>query len=201
MYLITQLCKMIHNTYFEIIAQFLGDYTREIYGRQLIGKVSLSQKAIALTLEKLESEGVLVSRKSGNMRFYALNKKNPQIKDIITITELTRKTEFLNKHKIIAQVFKGDSRIIGVFGSYAKNIEKKDSDVDIFIIGEKNSTDNYVESAQMFDLDVSIKYFSLKEFKKLRNNPLVKEIIAHHVILSNAEGFVSIVGKDFYGFD
>ena len=41
---------MIHNKYYEIMKQFLGDYSRKIYGRELIDKVNISQKNIALTL-------------------------------------------------------------------------------------------------------------------------------------------------------
>ena len=39
---------ILQNKYFAILEKYIGDYTREIYGRELIGKVSLSQKSIAL---------------------------------------------------------------------------------------------------------------------------------------------------------
>ena len=162
---------MIHSQYFEVIEQFLGDYNKEIYGRQLIGKIPQSQKAIALNLEKLEKEGILQSRKSGNMKFYSLNKKNPQIKDILIITELTRNIQFCNKHKIISQIFREDDRIIGIFGSYAKEIQKSTSDLDVFIIGDKK--DDYTDQGKSFDLDISIKYFTIKEVKNMLKNKLL----------------------------
>jgi len=193
---------MIHNTDFEIMNQFLGDYTREIYGRELIGKISLSQKGIALALSSLEKEGILTSRKSGNMKFFSLNHQFARIKDSIVMAEITQKTSFLSKHQTIANLFKSDERIMGIFGSYAKSTQKKDSDIDIFIIGEKTSQD-YATKAKVYDLNVSIKYFSSKEFKDLlkKKNPLIREIIDNHIILFNVERFIEYLWRDYYGFD
>ena len=49
---------MLHNKYSEILNLLTEDYRKEIYGRELIGKVSISQKGIALALKKLENEGI-----------------------------------------------------------------------------------------------------------------------------------------------
>jgi len=59
---------------------FTGDYKGEVYGRELVGKVSMSQKSIALTLEELEHQSVLKSRKEGNMKHYRLNFNYTEIK-------------------------------------------------------------------------------------------------------------------------
>jgi predicted nucleotidyltransferase len=193
---------MIHNNYFEILNQFLGDYNREIYGRELIGKVSLSQKGIALALESLEKDGVLTSKKRGNMKFFSLNTKYARIKDTIVMAEIAQKTHFFEKHQTIANLFKSDERIVGLFGSYAKSIQKKDSDIDLFIIGEKTGED-YVKKAKVYDLNVSIKYFTIKEFKELlkQKNLLVKEIMEHHITFFNVERFIELLWRDYYGFD
>src|SRR3989344_3511967 len=126
---------MIHNKYFLILKYYLGNYKKELHGRGLIGKVHLSQKAIALTLEELEKKGLLKSRKQGNMRYYRLNLENTEIKDIINIVELLQKIQFFTRHRTLAHVFRQDERIVGIFGSYAKGTHKEDSDVDIFIVG------------------------------------------------------------------
>jgi predicted nucleotidyltransferase len=193
---------MIHSSYFEVLNQFLGDYNREIYGRELVGKVSLSQKSIALALDNLEKEGILTSRKRGNMKFFHLNSKYVGIKDTVTMAEIARKTHFFEKHLVIANLFRNDERIVGLFGSYAKGTQKKDSDVDLFIIGEKTG-ENYVKKAKIYDLNVSIKYFALEEFKELlkNKNPLVKEVIENHIVLFNAEHFIELLWRNYYGFD
>ena len=65
--------NMLHTKYFEVLKQFLGNYVAEIYGRMLVGKVPLSQKAIALALAELEEKGVLSSRSQGMIKYYRLN--------------------------------------------------------------------------------------------------------------------------------
>ena len=84
---------MLHSKYFEILSLFLEDYNNEIYGRELVNKVPLSQKNIALTLEELEKEGILRSKKSGNMRYFKLNRDNPLTKEVLITAEIYNKTK------------------------------------------------------------------------------------------------------------
>lgn len=193
---------MLHNKYFEIIALFLGDLNREIYGRELIGKVSLSQKAIALALDELEKEGILKSSKDGNMRFFRLNIENNEIKDIIISAEINKKIVFLKKLRKIAHIFRNDERIIGIFGSYAKGTQKQESDIDLFIIGEKHRKD-YDTVGKSLDLNVSIKYFSEKEFINMmkNKNTLCKEILEFHILIFGFEKFINIAWSNYYGFN
>ncbi len=193
---------MIHNKYYEILRQFIRDYSREIYGRQLIGKVNISQKAIALTLEELEKEGILKARKQGNIKYYSLNVEYSEIKDMLIVIEHLRKKEFLTKYRVLAHLFKEDKRIVGIFGSYAKDTQKEDSDIDMFIIGKKIPED-YEEKGKKFDLNVSIKYFSEKEWLQLvkTKNNLWKEIISNHVLIFGMEEFVKVIWKAYYGLN
>lgn len=193
---------MLHNNKYEILRHYLGDYNQAIYGRNLIGKVSLSQKAIAIALNKLEKGGILRSKKQGNIKFFSLNTDNPEIKDIILSLEITKKLEFLKKHRKITNIFKTDDRIVGIFGSYAKSIETKDSDIDIFIIGNKLKED-YGKRGKLFDMKISIKYFSEKDFINLvkNKNSLVKEIIKDHILIFGLENFINTIWSNHYGFN
>ncbi len=194
-------CGMIHKHH-QILSLFAGDYQKELYGRELIGKVNISQKGIALALEELERRGILKSRKAGNMKFYSLNLKNPNIKDILAVTELNTKTLFLGKYKTLAHIFREDTRMVGIFGSYAKETEKPGSDIDVFIVGKKKQKD-YGSEGKTFDLNISIKYFTEEQFKQLlrSKNVMVKEIIENHILLFNVELFIKQVWEEYYGFD
>jgi predicted nucleotidyltransferase len=193
---------MLHNKYFEILEKFLGDYNREIYGRELIGNVNLSQKSIALVLNELRNKGILRSKKRGNMKYFGLNLDNSEMKDIIVSTEITKKLDFLKKYRKLANLFKRDNRVVGIFGSYAKGIQKRDSDVDIFIVGNKIKND-YDLVGEKFNFDISIKYFSESEFRKLikEKNNLIKEVVLNHILLFGVEKFVNVLWGDYYGFD
>ena len=155
---------MIHNHEFRILQEFLGNYNKEVYGRELTN-LPLSQKAISLKLNQLEKKGILLSRKSGNMKYFKLNHKNTELKEYLILTELLRKTEFMKIHRKLTNVFLQDERIIGIFGSYARNTQTKKSDVDLFIIVKEKEKD-YNKKGKIYDLDISIKYFQENEFKK-----------------------------------
>lgn len=196
------MCKMIHNKYFYILEQFLGDYNKEVHGRGLINKVNLSQKAIALTLEELENQGILKSQKKGNMKHFRLNLLNTEIKAMLQITELTKKINFFLKHRKLANIFNEDNRIVGVFGSYAKGTQKEDSDIDIFIIGKKRKGE-YENKGNLLGLKISIKYLSEKEFGLLlrKKNALLKEMLENHVLIFGAEKFINVIWRNYYGFN
>ncbi|MEK6968155.1 MAG: nucleotidyltransferase domain-containing protein [Nanoarchaeota archaeon] len=192
---------MLHNKYFEILELFLGNLESEIYGRELIGKVPMSQKAIALALNELEKEGIVTSKKEGNMKFFRLNPENTDLKDIIVSAEINKKILFLKKFRKLAHLFKQDQRIVGIFGSYAKGTQKEVSDLDLFIIGEKHRKD-YDSVGKPLDLNVSIKYFSEKEFINLlkNKNTLCKEIMESHILMFGFEKFIGIIWGN-YGFN
>jgi len=192
---------MIHNKYFEILKQFLGDFHKEVYGRELLKKVQLSQKGIALALEELENKGILKSRKEGILKHYRLNLEYSEIKDIIAITEIVRKIEFLRKERKIAHMARQNGGIVGVFGSYAKGTNKKSSDLDVFIIGQKKKNDGF-ERGKTLGLQVSMKYFSRREWMKLlrQKNNLCREILENHVMISGTEDFLNLAWSNYYGF-
>ena len=192
---------MIHNKYFLILKQYLGNYKKELHGRGLIKKVPLSPKAIALTLEELEKKSILKSRKQGNMKYYRLNLENTKIKDTINIVELLQKIQFLTQHRALAHIFCTDERIVGIFGSYAKSIQKEGSDVDVFIVGSNKK--DYIKESKIYNLDISVKFFTEKEFITLlkEKNTLTNEIVENHILLFGIEKWTNAIWRYHYGLN
>ena len=157
---------MLHNKCFEIMKEFLKGYDKKIYGRSFLERIKLSQKNIALTLIELEKEGLLVSEKSGNRRYYSLNFLNPLTKDYLILFENMRKIEFLEKHKNLID-FSGkiSGEIVCIFGSYAKNKFNKNSDLDVFIVGKIDSS-KVRELGKTLGYDIQIFNLAFADFKK-----------------------------------
>ena len=190
---------MIHNKIYEIIKQFLGDYDRKIYGRELENKISISQKNIALTLDFLEKEGILSSKTSGNRRYFNLNKSNELVKKYIILAEIMNSIEFLKKNPKISHIFEkfqSQNNIICIFGSYAKGIQKKGSDLDLFIIG-KIDEKKIKELGENYNIEISIKKGTKTDFLNSlkKRDPLMKEILKSHIIIKGYEEFVEEVIK------
>ena len=179
--------------------QFLKDYNKEIYGRELVKKVKISQKNIALTLGELEKEGILFSKARGNMRYFSLNKKNPLYKNYIFLAEVENSIEFFKKNPKILQVLEDidkKGKIICIFGSYAKGTQKKFSDLDLFIVGKFNEKE-IKKMGKDYGLDVNIKSGSMSDFVSSlkEKNPLMNEILENHVLISGYEKFIEEVVK------
>jgi len=190
---------MIHNKYFEIMKHFLRGYNKEIYGRELTGKVNISQKNIALTMEEMESEGILISKTKGTLRHYSLNKSNSLINKYLLLAEVQEAVEFLKKNPKINQFTEKldkENKIICIFGSYTKGLQKKNSDLDLFIIGNFNEK-KIEEIGEIYGIRASIKGGSMKNFvDSLKNkNPLMNEILESHILISGYEEFICEVIK------
>ena len=188
---------MLLHKHYHILKQFLGNYRKEIYGRELIKKIPLSQKAIALTLRELE--GILLPKKTGNIRFYSLNLKHPDIRNILAITELMKKIEFFRRHRTLSELFRRDDRIVLIYGSYAKGLQRKGSDLDLMIIGKKRINDY---NGKPYDINIDIKYLTEKECKHLiKKDNLLREVIENPIVVFNTERFINLLWEDYYGFD
>ncbi len=193
---------MLHDKYYHLLEPFLGDYELKVYGRDLVGKVPMSHKTIALALSELEERSVLKSEVQGQIKHYSLNLKNSEIRDILAITELTRKLLFLSEHRGLAHLFDHDERMVGVFGSYAKSTQDKGSDIDLFVVGER-SQDDYGEAGELLGLDVRVKYFREEVWRDALESKsnLWREIVKHHVMVFGVERFISNVWRHHYGLD
>ena len=123
-----------------------------------------------------------------------MNHEIPEIRDVLALTEYTRKIEFLKKYLQLSYTFKDDDRIVGVFGSYAKGTQTSDSDVDVFVIGKKKEKD-YDETGKILGVTVHLFHFSPKEFRMLlkQKNNLWGEIVEYHILIFGIERFIRAV--------
>ena len=190
---------MIHNKYYEIMKHFLNGYDKEIYGRELVKKVNISQKNVALTLEEMEKEGVLCSILKGKVRYFSLNKSNPLVSKYILLSEIENSIMFFKKYPkvnhVLSQIDKSN-KIICIFGSYAKGNQKKDSDLDLFIIGRFDEME-IKKIGKDYNLDINIKSGSKSDFiSSLKSGgSFINEILENHIIISGYENFVEEVIK------
>lgn len=171
---------------------FLKEYGRKIYGRELVGKVSVSDKNISLILIELQKKGVLIYETSGNRKYYSLNFSNPLIVDYILLFEKLRKIEFLEKNKFLIDFLENiKGEIVCVFGSYAKNTQRKNSDIDILVVGGESS-EKIIKEGKKYGIKTQIFGFSLNDFKSSfgKKSILFKEISSDHILIKGGEKFV-----------
>jgi len=102
-------------------------------------------------LKNFIQEGILTVEKAGNASIFSLNFKNNATKPYLQLAKITTKREnSLQKVMKTLKSFEAKIRldfkaeILGVFGSYARGDQKKESDVDILA--------RFDENASYFDL-------------------------------------------------
>ncbi|MBS3145687.1 nucleotidyltransferase domain-containing protein [Candidatus Woesearchaeota archaeon] len=145
----------------------------------------LDESHSTILLNNLQKENVIDSRKEGKNKIFYL-KKNLISRSYILTTELHKLAKLLRKHPELSVIFeeilqKSDEKLIILFGSYAKGLEKKDSDIDIYIETKSRNVKKVIEDIYS-KINVKIGTFDTK-------SPLIKEIIKEHIILRGIEVF------------
>jgi len=181
----------------EIFEEFLGDYSILLTGSFIAKKKKLNQKTTANHLQALEKEGILKSKVQGKNKNYFLNLDNKEIlKNYILSVEHLRTLEFYKKNLVIKEISeKINTPINGsglIFGSYAKGIQKKGSDLDILIIGKCNEKE-IEKISKTYNIEISLKLYS-----KIEKDILIKEALKNHIFIKNSELIIKEILDDIY---
>lgn len=139
----------------------------EYYTRQLASTYHISPGALHRELKKLCSLGVLKSRMVGNIKLFSLNKQNPIYEDMKNIISKTEGVMKLVKDTVSG--IKGVA-VAFIYGSFAKSNERQDSDVDIFLIGDKIDEDELImrisDLEKMLYKEINYTHYTWAEYKK-----------------------------------
>ena len=188
----------INDIELRILSLFTKGYNKEIYIREVERILSISSRTALVTLDKLEKKGILESKTRGKIKVYSI-KKTIISREHFVFIEQYKKILFLEKNPLIKEIVEKLDEILEgttlIFGSYAKEIQKEDSDLDLFIVGKHNE-DRIKEVGHKYGIEINIKSYPLDIFKKeINEDILLKEVIENHIIIKDTEGFVRRVAK------
>ncbi len=81
---------------------------------------------------------------------------------------------------------------IALFGSYAKETQTKESDIDIIILTKKKTdiTSTIREIHAKYGKEITPIIMTPKEIQQQKDKPIIKEIIKYHKILYGYEQFI-----------
>ena len=106
----------------------------------------------------------------------------------------------MEKNLLVKEVIEKISPFINgigiIFGSYAKGISNRESDLDIFVAGDYEKGEVKKVSRNL-GIEISIKCYPLKTFEKNVNHDiLLKEVLKNHIVFKNMELFIQKVLKN-----
>lgn len=137
-------------------------------------------------LNSLEKEGVLKSRMKGNQRLVSLNKEYPLLKEITKIIQKTVGIEALLR--MVVEKEPGIQTAL-IFGSYAKDKMRSDSDIDVILVGKKDSEDAILEKIENIEKqtqrEINPRFYSPQEYakKKKQKDPFLGEVLGTEPIV------------------
>lgn len=170
------------NYNFKIVEQLLKTNN---HIRGLAKILDTNQTTIARKVQELQKDNIIDFKFEGKNKVVFL-KKSLEAKQMVYCVESLKVLEILDKYPVLRRIFelikKNEKVSLAVlFGSYAKGLAKKESDIDIYL----DSVDSKLkEEIELIDSKISVKIG-----KYNMDSLLIKEIEKNHVIIKNIEIF------------
>lgn len=193
---------MLNENIFKVLSLFVGNYQKEVYGREAARELGMNQKTVANVLLRLEKDNILKSKKEGRNKVYRLNHANPALMHILSMVEEEKAVRFRERSGLgrdfIEEILKSGSPLVVIFGSYANGTQKKNSDVDILALSPFDTDLSDVQ--KFYKIKASVKEYTEEEFKDALKSGdfLITEILRKHVVLVGSDLFVKMVLEVFH---
>lgn len=185
--------KKITNS--RIIMQFINNYDKRYYLRELASSLKKPHQTIKPYAEGLVKEDILIKNQRNNIVEYSLNFKNKQIYDYLIIAEKERLIERLKQDTFFKILFEklSDFFVNNVFLIFGSSVEKikKGSDIDLLVVGKLNVNKVLDEIEEIYNK--KIHKVQVNNLNKL-NDALIKEIYKKHIVFNNTEQIVRFFG-------
>jgi len=179
---------------------YIRDYKAELSASQIEKLTKEPQQSISRKLNELADLNLLEYKIEGRNKQFFFNLEKQTSFTLLNLIENEKTLKFqIQKQEvsqIIEELLKHCETII-LFGSYAKDKETKQSDLDILILGKSNKKEIRKFKRKQI-IDITEHYLTYGEFKRLINNKNthVVEIKKDHIIFGNISKVVKLLVED-----
>jgi len=138
------------------------------YVRELSNLINEDPGNLSRELKRLEDEGLYTSMTKGRIKFFSLNKRYPLFKELKKIIFKTEGVQ--GRLKELVQRY-GGITLAFLYGSYAKNGERKTSDIDLVVVGKfpRNPFTRDVRQLELkLNREINFTLYDENEFSKER---------------------------------
>lgn len=138
-------------------------------------------------INSLEEQGIILSRRKGNLRLFRINKDNVLFNELKSIVERTCGAEFMLRDFVANRQ---EIEIALIFGSYATNTMRADSDIDLLLVTRNTDIEDTLIDAitaieSKLQRDINYKIYVRKEYyqKLKRKDHFLEEVLSGEYIL------------------
>jgi len=186
---------------FLILKYCFNNIDRDFFASKIAKEMGLNQKTVSNYLNLYLKNGILNYKFEGRNKIFFFNLNNLDlIYNLNLQVEIEKTNLFLKEnYKIKELLGKLNLKNYLIFGSYTNKTNTKDSDLDIFLIG--NYDEKKVKKLSLFyNIDINIKSILKKDFKKLLKSKqiLLNEIVLNHIIVDGYELFLKNIFFNYY---
>ncbi len=181
----------------EIFRMLFGVSDKPLHLRAIQRRSGLTIAPVQQEMRKLTRMELVTRRKDGNRVYYQANKSNPIYEDLHRIVLKTYG---------LADILRGclgriDVKIAFVFGSFARNEEKAESDIDLILIGNvglREISSRLSDASQVLGREINPHVMTEEEYRKRskQNDPFIRRISASEKIFitGDADELERLVG-------
>ena len=179
----------------KILNVFKKNLTEKLTLSQITGSLGKTSRAWSYRfIEKLSKDKILLSEMVSNTKTYMLNLENTDTLNYLSYCDIVKYKESKVNKKIINSILRNTSGeyCLVIFGSYAKNKPKKDSDLDICFLSsddKKKRIKPIIENIKLRSLlKIDDHYLTVNDFQKMlkwEKENLGKQIYKENIIAFN----------------
>lgn len=162
-----------------ILKLFIFNPEKEYYVREIERLTGEAFDPVRRELISLESIGLFKSRLSGRQKYYSINSAHTLFTEV---KSMILKTAGMGDTLKSSLEKRSDIQIAFIYGSYAKNTEGLQSDIDLFVIGRISTVDlqeiiSGIEGQTKREINPAV--YSLQEFqaKQKSKNHFISNVL------------------------
>jgi len=173
--------------------------------KEIIERTDYSYERVNSALKSLNEKKIVKEEKIGKTLVYSLNLQHLYSGIGFSFYMLEREIEFMKKHRILYNAVReiGNNPYIWMiilFGSYSKETESKQSDVDIICVSDKKGeTEHFVKSLKYkYNLNFAPVVISQIEFPNIKkDNPeLWNDLKTYGIVFKGEDSFYFWIYND-----
>ncbi len=195
----------LEKTDFEVLSFLIENLKKEFSIKEISENLKKPYVKIHSSINRLADKGIVKEEIKGKSHYCSVDYKNNI--DVVCFINSQKAKEFLLKNKKIKLIvediiesIKITGYIFLLFGSYAKGLADKHSDLDMAIITsneDKGEAERVLNSEKrLSSLEIHSLEFSYKEFMEMLKSKEMnvgKEIVKNHIIFKGCEQFYDLI--------
>ena len=169
----------------EILSAFLMNPERELYVREVARLTGEDYKNVSMELRNLEEIGLLSSRNEGNLKYFSLNKAFVIYEELKSIFMKTKGAVGILREAVST---KRDIDYAFIYGSFATEEERAESDIDLMVIGRISLEEVLAlirGPEEKLSREINVSLYDLQEIRKRvkDHDPFIMEVLGGSKIM------------------